>query len=587
MKLTVAQVITNLLESEGVEIAFGISGSHYISFFNALKDSKIKYISVKHESAASLMALNYVKIAQKPCLILGTAGPGALNLIAGIAEIYKANIPCFIITPIVPTYLWGKNSFQEDTGMGNTYSISDVMKIVTKKSILPGNPENIPNDVKTLCKNSLSGRKGPVHLLVPTDFFEQKIEFLPQIHEQPVKMILDIGKIRNIAVTLSEAKKPIFLIGQRSWFPNLSTEIAGLSNEFGIPIVVTGSAKGVVDEYSPYFAGVLDLYGHRSAEVFIKNSDLVLSIGEDFGEFATLKYDPDLFKNKKIVQIDIDENDIARNYPAFASLCGEMGDILIELGIQMRGMKIQKYFADTISDMISKENATSLNEQIVSTMPLKPQRVLKEISGLLPENAQVFGDIGANGYFSLRNLKVHSNSYSISMCNCTMGQGIAGCLGGQLASPKKVTFAICGDGAFLMHGMEIATAQQYNIPIIWIIFVENKYNVVEWAQKLIYGNLGFCTSIFMPDLEKLSDSFGIQYFKVIDIPTLHSGFAEALDIYKREKRSSIIEIAYDKDELLPLKPRTVKFIQDIKNLEDFKTTPALMSALKKVFQEKV
>lgn len=138
-----------------------------------------------------------------------------------------------------------------------------------------------------------------------------------------------------------------------------------------------------------------------------------------------------------------------------------------------------------------------------------------------------------------------------------------------------------------MHGMEIATAQQYKTPIIWVIFVENRYNVVEWTQKLIYGNLEYCTSLFMPDLKKFSEAFGVNYFRVVDVVSMQSSFKDAIISYKSQKSSSIIEIDYDKDEMLPLKPRTVKFIQDIKNLEGFKPTSALMKALSKVFQEKV
>jgi acetolactate synthase-1/2/3 large subunit len=590
MKITAAQAIVRCLEEEGIECAFGISGSHYLAFFNALKDSRIEFISVKHEGAASLMALNYAKFAQKPALILGTAGPGAMNLLAGIAEMYKANIPCFVLTPIVPTYLWGRNSFQEDSGIGNTYSVSSVMKEVTKKTITAVDSENIPLYIRDLCRNSLYGRKGPVHLLVPTDHFEKRINFsrIPKTEYRCTESVkVETKQISKIVEELKNSAKPLLLIGQRCWYPNISDKLQELFEKFGIPVIVTASAKGLIDEFSPFFGGVLDLYGHRSAEVLIKESDAIVAIGEDFGEFATLKFDPDLFTGKKLIQVDVDGYDIGRNYPVFLATTGDLGEILSRINLEMGKVISKKYYTEDVKEKIALENKANIAEMNDSTTPLKPQRVFKEISELLPLESIVFSDIGANGYFSLRNLKTRKNAYSITMCNYTMGQAIAGCIGGKKALPSKMVFSISGDGAFLMHGMEIATAQQYKIPIIWVIFVENRYNVVEWAQKLIYGNLEYCTSLYMPDLKKFSEAFGVNYFKAADVTSIQPSFEGAIAFYKNERSSSIIEINYDKDEMLPLKPRTVKFIQDIKNLEDFKPTSALMKALNKVFQEKV
>jgi acetolactate synthase-1/2/3 large subunit len=590
MKITVAQAIVKCLDEEGITCAFGITGSHYLALFNALKDSKTEFISVKHEGAASLMALNYAKFAQKPALILGTAGPGAINLLAGIAEMYKANIPCFVLTPIVPTYLWGRNSFQEDSGIGNTYSISGIMKEVTKKTITALDPENVPLYIRDLCRCSSYGRKGPVHLLVPTDHFEKQINFscIPKYEYRCTDSAkVETKQICKIVEELRSSSKPLLLIGHRCWYPNVSDKLQELFEKFGIPVIVTASAKGLIDEFSPFFGGVLDLYGHRSAEVLIKESDVIVAIGEDFGEFATLKFDPDLFTGKKLIQVDVDGNDIGRNYPVFLATTGDLGEILSAITIELGKVISKKYFAEDLKDKIALENKANIAEMNDSATPLKPQRVFKEISELLPLDSIAFCDIGANGYFSLRNLKIQKNAYSITMCNYTMGQAIAGCIGGKKAFPGKMVFSISGDGAFLMHGMEIATAQQYKIPIIWVIFFENRYNVVEWAQKLIYGNLEYCTSIFMPDLKKFSEAFGVNYFKATDIISIHSSFKSAIASYESDKISSIIQIDYDKDEMLPLKPRTVKFIQDIKNLEDFKPTSALMKALNKVIQEKV
>ncbi|MGA2506325.1 MAG: thiamine pyrophosphate-binding protein [Chitinispirillaceae bacterium] len=597
MEMKVADVIVKCLEAEGVEYAFGISGSHYLAFFKALKDSSIKFISVKHESAAGFMALHYARFAQKPALIMGTAGPGATNLITGIAEIYKANVPCFILTPIVPTDLQGKNAFQDDSGHGNTYSIADMMKCITKKSITCIHPENIPLYIRDLFRHGLQARKGPVHLLVPTNFFEAKIDYLPLSPEQYRNVNdrnLDRESIKSIAKALQQSHKPLLFVGHRAWYPNISGSIKKLSHTFGIPVVLSASAKGLYDEYSPFFGGIMDLYGHRSAEVLIKQSDVIISIGEEFGEFATNKFEPGLFDNK-LIQIDVDGHDIGRNYPVRTSACGHLGAILDNLILEMKTLNCTCFYKEDIKLLTLKENAASLQEMEDSSLPLKPQRILKELSALLPENAAIIGDIGANGYFSLRNLKVRESGYSISMLNYTMGQGMAGALGAKLASPDKIILSLCGDGSLLMNGMEIATSCQYKIPIIWIIFSNKQYGAVEWAQKLLYNDLDYCTSIFVPDLEKFAGSFPLDYYKVTDIPSLRNGFSSAITNYsslqksapKCAPKSALIEVVIDSSEMLPLKPRAVKFIQDICNVQDFKASSYLMQSLKRMLREKV
>jgi acetolactate synthase-1/2/3 large subunit len=589
MEMKVADVIVKCLEAEGVEYAFGISGSHYLAFFKALKNSSIKFISVKHESAAGFMALHYARFAQKPALIMGTAGPGATNLITGIAELYKANLPCFILTPIVPTDLQGKNAFQDDSGHGNTYSISDVMKCVTKKSTTCIHPDNIPLYVRDLFRHCLYARKGPAHLLVPTNFFETKINYLPLPPEQ-YRIVndrnLDKKNVRSIAEALGRSKKPLLFVGHRAWYPNISGSIKKLSHTFGIPVVLSASAKGLYDEYSPFFGGIMDLYGHRSSEVFIKQSDLIISVGEDFGEFATNKFEPELFDNE-LIQIDVDGYDIGRNYPVRISACGHLGAILDNLILEMKTLDLPCFYKEDIKLLTLKENTALLQEMENDSLPIKPQRVLKELADLMPENSAVIGDIGANGYFSLRNLKVRESGYSISMLNYTMGQGMAGALGAKLARPDKIILSLSGDGSLLMNGMEIATSCQYKIPIIWIIFSNHRYGAVDWAQKLLYADLDYCTSIHVPDLEKFAGSFPLDYYKVSDIPSLRKGFSGAITNYTSSKKSALIEVVIDSDEMLPLKPRSVKFIQDICDVQDFKASPYLMKSLKRMLREKV
>jgi thiamine pyrophosphate-dependent acetolactate synthase large subunit-like protein len=376
------------------------------------------------------------------------------------------------------------------------------------------------------------------------------------------------------------------LIGHRAWFPNISDSIKKLSDAYGIPVILSGGAKGLYDEFSPYFGGILDIYGHRSAEVLVKNSDLVISIGEDFGETTVNKYEPDLFGDK-LIQIDIDGYDIGRNYPVRYCACGNLGSYLYYLNEEMKSFNIPRYYDENFKNIFEKENLSLTQEMNDDSVPLKPQRILNEISRLAPDNCFFITDMGRIGLFTLRSLKVHSNSYSLSLGNYTMAQAVGGCIGGKAALPDKIISVICGDGAFLMHGLEIATSQQYKLPILWFIFNDKKYGSVEWAQRLLYDDLGFCTELFVPDLFKFAEAFSIDYFKIYDIPTLRSSLTAAFNNYSSQSKSALIELAFDQEEQLPLKPMMVKFIQEICNLQNFKTTPYFMKSFKRMLREKV
>lgn len=439
-----------------------------------------------------------------------------------------------------------------------------------------------------ILRTSLYGRKAPVHLLVPSNYFEQTVEYDP-LTPDSYRLVsddsVDRDKITAIVHELRNAKKPIFFIGHRSWYPSISEVIHNLSQTFGIPVVLSASAKGLFNEFSPYFGGIFDLYGHRSAEVLIKQSDLVISIGEDFGEFSTNKYEPDLFNNK-LIQIDVDGYDIGRNYPVKLSTCGNLVPILSSLYQEMKNASLNPFFDSSLKEIIAHENKAQLLEMSDDSSPLKPQRIFKEISDRLPENSIVIGDIGANGYFSLRNLKVNVKGYSISMCNYTLGQGVAGSIGAKLAEPDKTILTICGDGALLMNGMEIATACHYKIPIILIVFVDDCYGVVDYTQKLLYNDLDFCTHFTVPDLSKFAASFDIDFYRVSDLASLKESLSNAFKNNMLGK-SILIEVRFDTDELLPTKPRAVKFFQDFGTTESLAANPYLMKSFKRMLREKV
>ena len=591
MKRTVAQVIVRCLELEGIEYAFGISGSHYLSFFNALKDSTIKYISVKHEGAAGFMALNYTKTSQKPALMLGTAGPGAINLVSGISEMYKAGIPGIVITPLVSSNFFGRNAYQEDSGYGVSYSINGLLSCITKRSILAYSPEQVPDDLRELFRNSLSAPYGPTHLGIPSDYFSVEIEYddVKPDHYRLVKdSRVENSKTQRIISLLKEAKNPIICIGNRCVYPNSSSELQALVNAIQSPFVLTHGSKGILDEYQELFGGVIDYYGHRSAEKLIRQSDFVLAIGMDFSEAETLAYDPDLFKNSKIIAIDSDTCRFAMSYPVEFAIAG---DIPSTLNLLCALLKQEKFSPATqvkqiAEDIISANTAqNNIMEQI--TTPLKIEYIYAEISKLLPQDALVFADTGASSFSSVRHLKTRQNGYFTSAAGYAMGQSVAGCIGGKCAFPDKFVLCLCGDGAFLMHGNEVLTAVQYNLGITWIIFKDDFYNMIQINQCLSYGGgLEFCTKIQNPDYKYLAQAFGVHYHEVHSAPDIEKSINESIQ-HNRNHQSSIITVYYDYEQHLPVKSQMVQTMKEMGQTKDIKSNPYLMKAFTKTLREKV
>jgi len=590
MQMNVAQAIVKCLEVENISLAFGITGSHFLPFFKALKDSSISFISVKHEGAAGYLALNYTKASQVPALLLGTAGPGAANLVGGIAEMCKAQIPGVIITPLVASSLFGKNAFQEDSGFGTSYSINSVMQSITRKSISALRPDQIPHYMRDLLRTCLTAPFGPVHLAVPSDFFDMEIEFdevLPQSYRLVKDERIEIGKIKQIADELSVAKKPLLLIGNRCIYPDCSSQLQAIIDTWNLPFVMTHGSKGILAEDHDLCAGVLDYFGHKSAEWFCKQSDCIFAIGMDFSEAETLAYDPDLFKNGKIFALDSDSRQFASALPVSQCIAGSIPSSLDYLLEQMKAeTKNNMIVPQGCKNHILEMNKYQISEMAHETSPMKIEFIINEIAKAMPKKGAVYTDIGASSFSFIRHFTSARHGFYASSGNYSMGQGVAGCIGGKLANRDKFVVGVCGDGSFLMHGNEVMTAVQYALGITWIVFVEEFYNMIQINQCLAYGgDLEFCTKIKNPDFSKLAEAYGIRYYEIKTKDDIAFSIKNAHE-NNMKNESALITVSYAFDQHLPIKPQLVRSMKNMGQTKDIQSNPYLMKAFAKAIKEK-
>ena len=590
MRITVAQAIIRCLELEQIEFTFGLSGSHLLSLLKALKGSSIHYISGKHEAALGFMALNYSKITQKPSLILGTAGPGAANLVNGIAEMYKCGIPGIIITPVVSTSSFGKIAFQEDSGYGTSYSIIQIMSAITQRSMLAISGEMVPHYIRELFRCALTPPYGPVHLAVPVNLFSEEIEF-DEIKPEKYRIVEDrrveYQKIKKTADYLKNAKKPLLLIGNRCNYPDCSQALEEFVDITNIPFVLTHASKGILDERKKLFGGVLDYFGHRSAEKLIKESDLIISLGMDFSESETMKYDKDLFNKSKIISLDSSELSIGVNYPLEMGIVGNLPESINMLKKSLEEIAFKSpWQAEDFASQFSLLNENQFKEMNTVTHPPTIMCIFNELSKLLADSV-VFLDQSAVGCSSVRHFTAQRRGYFTSPTGYSIAQGVAGVIGGKVALPDRQVFCITGDGAFLMHGAEVLTAAQYNLGITWIIFKEDYYNMIQINQCLAYGGgLEFCTMIRNPDFQHLAKAYHSHYFEVSTLEDLTESITNAKSANLRNE-TTIIIINYDFEQHLPVKPQLVQTMKDLGQTKDIKSNPYLMKAFAKTLKEKV
>jgi acetolactate synthase-1/2/3 large subunit len=332
----------------------------------------------------------------------------------------------------------------------------------------------------------------------------------------------------------------------------------------------------------------MDIYGNRASEVVVKESDLVITIGEDISENASIKFDPDLFRNCTLISIDCCEIDFGRNYPVELTLCGNIKITIKELYSELKLLDTKPIVdSSEMKQKVLKHDAHIMMEQKDTAIPMSPQVVYRVLNETIDNDCLVLTDTGAHGFWAIRNLVSYENGFMYSATGYSMGQGVAGSIGAKIGQPNKTVLCITGDGGFLMHGMELSTAQQYRISVIWLVMYDERYNMVDWGQKLTGGGCEFCTDLTIPKFDKLAEAFGIQYSCVYSPDEFSSALSSAMKRSRSEGNSSLIVVNYDKDTYLPVKPRAIKILEDIKSEEKIQSNPYLMKAFASLLKERI
>ena len=539
-------IIKSLIE-QGVDTIFGYPGGQTIPLYDMLYDSDLRHILVRHEQGAVHAAEGYARASGKVGVCCATSGPGATNLVTGIADAFMDSTPIVAITGQVPISLIGNDAFQEADIIGITMPI-------TKHSYQPKSADEIPSIIKSSFKIANTGRPGPVLIDVPKNAQEGKItEYKDDLISTPGYKPTIKGNIKQVkkAVELIKtAKNPIILAGGGLIISGASKELDELSKIINAPVMTTIMGKGALSEEADNCLGMLGMHGREISNSTVNKSDLLIAIGCRFSDRTTGKLD-EFLPNSKVIHIDIDPAEIGKNVEVDLPIVGDAKNIL---GLMIKQLK--KYTPTKTTNQWFN-NLIQMKKQLIPRVsyddhPLMPQQVLKEINNATTEDTIVTTDVGLNQMWSAHYYNTSKPRKFISSGGLgTMGFGFPAAIGAKVAKPDDPVLAVVGDGGFLMVCQELATIKEYDIPIIVAILNNRKLGMVYQWQHLLYDQRYSQTDLGQtPDFVKLAESFGIASQRITEPNDTETAINKAI----KDNESIVLDIIVEKNEFLPMVP---------------------------------
>lgn len=507
MKLTGAQILMKMLKEEGVDTIFGFPGGVVIDIYDELAKTDIRHILVRHEQGAVHAADGYARASGRVGVCLVTSGPGATNTVTGIASAYMDSIPLVIFTGQVPTQLIGNDAFQE-------VDIVGITRPCTKHNYLVKRTEDLARIVKEAFIIAGSGRPGPVLIDLPKDVSNTKITYKP-----PKKIELksynptynpNMKQLHRAVKLIKNAKKPIIFAGGGVVLSKGSKELTELAHKTRTPVTCSLMGLGVFPGTDPLWLGMIGMHGTYRANMCSGACDLIVAVGVRFDDRVTGKTDT-FAPNAKIVHIDIDPTSIRKNIPVAVPI---VGDCKITLGLLNRLLD-----KEDLGDL-KKKRKSWLNqiEKWKNTKPLaykqkdiiKPQYVVEKLYELTKGNAIITTEVGQNQMWAAQYYHFKKPNHFITSGGLgVMGFGLPAAIGAQLACPDKLVVDIAGDGSIQMNIQEMATAEQYGLPVK-IVILNNQYlGMVRQWQELFYDKRYCSTGMeHAPDFVKLAEAYG-------------------------------------------------------------------------------
>jgi len=511
MRLTGAQMVLACLEAENVEVIFGFPGGAVLTLYDEIFKKGIRHILTRHEQGAAHAADGYARASGKPGVVIATSGPGATNLVTGIATAYMDSIPLVAITGQVATPFIGTDAFQEA-------DITGITMPITKHNYLVKDLEELPFILKEAFHVANTGRKGPVLIDLPKDLQAREGEF-----SYPARVELSSykptyeghpGQIARAANAIKKAHRPLIYAGGGVISSGAHEELLELSRSLSIPVTTTLTGMGGVPGDYEYFLGMPGMHGTYAANNAINESDLLIAIGVRFDDRVTGKLET-FAPRAQVIHIDIDPAEIGKNVAAHIPIVGDVKLVLKELIKRLQSAEIQDTSAWRAT-VLGWKGSVPLRYRQEPGSSLKPQFVIEELYRITGGEAIVTTDVGQHQMWAAQYYQVKKPRTLISSGGLgTMGFGFPAAIGAQIACPDKQVICIAGDGSFQMNSQELATAVYYQLPVK-VAIINNQYlgMVRQWQQFFYEGRYAHSSLAGSPDFVKLAEAYGASGFRV-------------------------------------------------------------------------
>ena len=531
-----SDAIIKSLEKEGVDIIFGYSGAAVCPIYESLRNSNIEHILVRNEQSAAHNASGYARVSGKAGVCIVTSGPGATNILTGIATAYMDSVPMVIITGQVGSKFIGKDVFQEIDTVGTTESF-------TKHNYLVKNAEDLPRIIKESFYIARTGRPGPVLIDIPLDIQKQQIDF-----NYPTEVDIrgykptSAGHARQIKRAIKRikgSKKPVVCAGGGVLLSGASKELRKFIKKINLPAVVTLMGIGSVETNSENYCGMVGSHGQSYANKIVSESDLIIAIGTRIADRSTISQSA---RDTAMIHIDIDEAEIGKNLDVDIPVVGDAKNILNAL-IEGTDFTVCKEWLQEVKEIKSSDNGTRKKHD---HKYVNPWKVIRFISDIMDDSTILVGDVGQNQMWCARNFEIKGDRRFLTSGGLgTMGCSLPFSIGAKFGVPHRTVISAMGDGGLQMLIAELGVLRENKLNIKIILFNNQRLGMVRELQEKQYGKGCIYGVVFehSPDFVKIAEGFGIKGIRVISNEEFEKAFKDSLDM----DEAFFIEVVVDPD----------------------------------------
>lgn len=542
MQLTGADILLECLLEQGVDTIFGFPGGAVLNIYDSLYKyrDKIRHYLTSHEQGAAHAADGYARVTGKVGVCLATSGPGATNLVTGIATAYMDSVPIVAITGNVPLSLLGKDSFQE-------VDITGVTMPITKHNFIVKDVNDLADIVRRAFYIAQEGRPGPVLIDIPKDITAQKAEYKPVEKPEIPRRTDNISeKAINYALELiRSSSKPLIYAGGGVITSDASQELLEFAEKVNAPVTLSLMGMGGFPATHPYYTGMIGMHGTKTSNMAATQCDLLIAVGARFSDRVVSKMER-FAPHARILHIDIDEAEVNKNIRSSRYIIGDVREVLRTLNKRIERVE-RKEWMSFVQDM-KAQYPLSYAEDI-----LTPQYILEKIYELTGGDAIISTEVGQHQIWTAQHYKFTKPRTFVSSGGLgTMGFGLGASLGAQIGAPGKRVFNIAGDGSFRMNMNELATAVEYNLPVIVVIMNNHALGMVRQWQNLFYdGRYSQTTLDRSTDFVKLAEALGAVGYNL----TQKADVEETIKKAMAQNRPVVINCEIDRDlKVYPIVP---------------------------------